>query len=161
MKTPENLNKWTMPDSYYGEEWPEYYVFLGRHRDSDELSESNFDCALKALGGESETVLVIRESHWAVGWVEWIAIHESDVTALSKADKMMAALEDYPVLDDEDFSRREEESAQTIWRDCYDVKERIAYVRKNESQFEFHDFADMLGCIRGKYFAGYASELIH
>lgn len=36
-------------------------------------------CMLRELGGESETVRVVRESHWAVGWVEWIAIHESDI----------------------------------------------------------------------------------
>lgn len=41
------------------------------------------------------------------------------------------------------------------------LRERVEYIRKHRSQFEFRDFADMLGCVRGKYFAGYASELIH
>ena len=44
---------------------------------------------LEALRGESETVIVVRESHWAVGWVEWIKIHELDTTALAIADKQV------------------------------------------------------------------------
>lgn len=38
------LNKWTCPDSYFGKEWPEYYVFIGKTRDSDliESGESIF-----------------------------------------------------------------------------------------------------------------------
>jgi hypothetical protein len=39
-------------------------------------------------------------------------------------------------------------------------KERIAYIRKHRSEFEFADLRDMLSCVRGNYFAGYASELI-
>ena len=67
----ETINRWTMPDSYYGSQWPEYFVFLSQSRDSDALTRSNFECGLKALGGESEAVQVVREGHWAVGWIEW------------------------------------------------------------------------------------------
>lgn len=64
----KHLTRWTMPDSYFGEVWPNYYRSgCGRSRDSDTLEESNFIEMLKALGGETETVLVVRESHWAVG----------------------------------------------------------------------------------------------
>lgn len=107
MYTPKNLARWKRPAYYYGEEWPDYYVFLGHHRDSDNLDNSNFDCGLKAIGGESETVIVVTENHWAVGWVAWIAIHESNEEALIKADEIKAKLDDYPVLDEEDYSERE------------------------------------------------------
>lgn len=121
MKTTEHLEnlralkRWEIPDSYFGEEWPEYFVFLGQHRDSDALSRSNFECGLKALGGESETVIVVRERHWAVGWVEWIAIHESDAEAILAADEMTCALSDYPVLNEDHFSELEWTEAQTQW----------------------------------------------
>lgn len=107
MYTPERLAKWKTPDSWFGKPWPDYYVFLGHHRDSDNLDNSNFDTALALLGGESETVVKVCENHWAVGWVEWIAIHESDDTALQLADDIKAKLSDYPVLDEEDYSERE------------------------------------------------------
>lgn len=159
---PTNLKRWTMPDSYFGETWPDYYSSgVGQSRDSDCLEESNFATMLRDLGGESETVLVIRESHWAVGWVEWIAIHATDDRALQIADRNVDRLQDYPVLDELDFSEHETEAANRVWADCYSPKERIKYIRENSSQFEFHDYGDLLGCARGKYFAGYASQLLN
>jgi hypothetical protein len=158
---PKHLNLWTMPSNYGGEVWPAYYVFLGRSRDSDDLTESNFAVGLERLGGESETVQVVREGHWACGWVEWIAIQQDDATALRLADEMMEKIESYPVLDENDYSEREMESANQVWKNCYDASERVEYIREHRSQFEFHDFADLLGCVRGKYFSGYASELLN
>ena len=90
------LNRWTLPSHYVGAEWHEYFVFLGRNRDSDDLTESNFECGLQAIGGESDTVRVIRESHWGCGWIEWIAIHESDESALAIARELIDGLNAYP-----------------------------------------------------------------
>lgn len=158
---PKNLKLWKHPENYFGECWTATYsAGVGQSRDSSALERSNFRTMLSAIGGESETVTVVRESHWAVGWVEWIAIHQDDDRALEIADRQLTSLEDYPVLDEEDFSREEDEEAQDIWRNHYSIKERIAYIRRHGSQFEFHDYADLLDCVRGNYFAGYASELI-
>lgn len=126
---PRNLNRWTLPDHYFGEVWPEYYVFLSQHRDSDSLTRSNFDCGLKAIGGESDTVTVVREGHWAVGWVEWIAIHESDEKALRIADDIATALLDYPVIDESHWSELEWTEASEYWGRI-SVGERIYYCRK-------------------------------
>jgi hypothetical protein len=65
------------------------------------------------------------------------------------------------VLNEEDYSEEEQEEAEVIWRECYQPQDRIAYIRKYRNQFDFSDFADLLGCVRGNYFAGYASELIN
>lgn len=158
---PKHLRRWTMPDHYFGEVWPDYYSSgVGQSRDSDALEESNFRSMLKILGGESETVLVIHESHWAVGWVEWIAIHESDSKALELADETKAALEDYLVIDDNDFSELEQEHADQTWRECFSDADRLKYIRDHRSQFEFHAYGDLISCVRGRYFAGYASELL-
>ena len=159
---PRHLKRWTMPDHYVGEVWPNYYsAGVGRSRDSDDLKESNFATMLQDLGGESDTVIVVREGHWAVGWVEWIAIHQDDAKALETADHNNERLIDYPVLNEDDWSERETESANRVWADCYSPRERLEYIRKFRSQFEFHDMADMLACVRGQYFAGYASELLY
>lgn len=158
----KHIERWTMPAHYAGEIWPAYYsAGVGQSRDSGALESSNFAAMLKALGGESETVTIVRESHWAVGWVEWIAIHQDDENALAIADELCGRLEDYPVLDEDDWSEREQDEANDVWRDCYSVFERIAYIREHRSQFEFNDMRDMLACVRGAYFAGYASELIN
>lgn len=173
--TPENLKPWRLPDCYMGAQWPDYYSFLGQSRDSKPLERANFDAGLKALGGELSDperndpeddgaalrlVAIIRESHWAVGWVEWIAIHKSAIDKLKIADRIKGKLEDYPVIDDELFSEYEEKEAAETWQ-CYSVKGRIEYIREHRSQFEFQSFADLLGSVRGNYFGGYASELIY
>lgn len=162
MATYRHIKPWTMPANYAGEIWPDYYSSgVGQSRDSGALEQSNFATMLKSLGGESETVIVVREGHWAVGWVEWVAIHSSDEKALAIADAQLERLAQYPVLDEEDWSIREEESANCVWRDCYSWQDRIKYIREHRDQFDFHNYADMLGCVRGEYFAGYASELLN
>lgn len=102
----------------------------------------------------------MTENHWAVGWVSWIAIHESDTKALQIADDLRERHEDYPVLDEFHYSDLEQEDANETWRNCYNPIERIEYIRKFRNQFEFCDFADLMACVRGEYFAGYASELL-
>ncbi|MER9178916.1 hypothetical protein [Mesorhizobium sp. M0767] len=159
---PEHIKLWTMPDCYAGEVWPGYYGSgCGQHRDSDALTRSNFTCMLKALGGESETVIVVHEGHWAVGWVEWIAIHQDDEKALRIADEIAGGLEDYPVVNEDHWSEVETEEAHQVWAGCYSPKERVEYIRRHRDQFEFHGFADPMAQVRGKYFGGYASEIIN
>ena len=155
-----SLKLWKLPRNYTGTTWPEYYVFLSQNRDSDCLELSNFRTALKKLGGESETVFVVAEGHFLCGWVEWIAIHASDTSALTLAEALQEKIERYPILDENDWSELEHETADEVWKSFGD-SERIEYVKKHRNQFEFSDFADMLGCCRGKYFAGYDSELIY
>lgn len=133
---------------------------VGRNRDSGCLEESNWEAALAMLGGEHETVEVHRFGHWACGWLEIILIDPADAERVKIGDDIQDCLENYPVLNEEDFSRRETEEADRVWRTCYRPKERIEYIRKHRSQFEFRDAADMLSCVRGEHFAGYASELI-
>lgn len=157
----DNLTRWTRPDHYFGAVWPEYYGSgIGQTRDSDALTRSNFRSMLVALGGESETVIVVRESRWSCGWVEWIAIHETDATALETANEIAGRLKDYPVVDEEDFYELESEKAEQVWAECYDAEERLNYIRSHRSQFDFRDFGDLLAQVRGRYFGGYASELI-
>jgi hypothetical protein len=145
---PEHLARWTLPDNYFGAEWPEYYVYFGRHRDSNLLTNINFDVALEAVGGESETVQVVRESHWAVGWVEWIAIHETDTKALQKADEIMAAYYEYPCLNEERLSEAEFEEAHKYWdrmplqdriEECREAGVSIFAARHDELQGELFD----------------------
>jgi len=166
--TPSLLKRWTRPQCYIGAEWPSYFGSgFGQSRDSDDLEASNFAVVQRELAklpkweGEAESRFVVRESHWAVGWVEWIAIHETDFAALELCDELKKASEDYPPLDEQDWSEREQESANTVWRDCFSQSERVAYVRAHRRQFEFRGLRDAIGCIRGDYFAGYASELLN
>jgi Txe/YoeB family toxin of Txe-Axe toxin-antitoxin module len=109
----------------------DYYVAYGQHRDSDTLARSNFRSMLRALGGESETVLVIRDSHWAVGYVENIYIHESDADRLAIADRILDRLDGYPVVDESDWSELQYEEACEYWSRIT-IQERIDYCVKHD-----------------------------
>jgi hypothetical protein len=130
-------------------------------RDSDCADESNWSSQEAELhqAGAPEDYEILRFGHWACGWYEIVIVRPGSPAA-AKAEELAARLENYPLLDEDDFSQREHEEAEQVWTDCYNEKERIAYIRENEEQFKFRGFADMLGCVRGKYFGGYASELI-
>ena len=108
------MQKWKRTDNYIGETYNDYYVLLSRHRDSGLVEESNFWSALKMLNGESDTVKIIRFRHWAVGWIETILIHESDKVSVDKGFEIEKALENYPILDEDDFYERESEKRDEL-----------------------------------------------
>jgi hypothetical protein len=101
------LRKWEYPKNYFGATWYDYYVFLGQSRESEAWERSNFTCGLNKLGGESDTVIVVREKHWAVGWVESILIHESNIEAQKIAETILQKLEDYPLVNEDHFCELE------------------------------------------------------
>ena len=103
------MQKWSRSENYIGETYYDYYVLLYHTRDSGLVEESNFWSALKALNGESDTVKVVRFSHWLCGWVEMILIHESDKESIDKGNEIEKALESCPILDEDDFYERESE----------------------------------------------------
>lgn len=82
---------------------------VSRNRDSELLAESNFSVALEMVGGESETVEIHRFGHWACGWFE-IVIIQPGSEAENKGWEIEAALENYPVLSDEDYSNKQLEA---------------------------------------------------
>jgi hypothetical protein len=126
--TPKSYVK---PSNYVGRTWEGWLTFLGRHRDSDLLTNHNFDTALKELQalpqaiveGEA-TVTKVCESHWAVGYVEWIAIHPSNEAAVKLATEMADQLDDYPILDESAYSDLECEETSKAWADM-SIRERV------------------------------------
>ncbi|MGH9890687.1 MAG: hypothetical protein ACREA0_01625 [bacterium] len=128
----KHLELWKTPDSWFGKPWRGWYVGLDRTRDSGTLVNSNFECFLKTVGeasagkvvddsanggdsSEIEAVYVVNEGHWACGWVEWIAVHESDDAALVVAEELMNSLENYPVLDEEHLTNLEFKAEDEAW----------------------------------------------
>jgi hypothetical protein len=98
---------------------------VSRTRDSGALDESNFETVLADLGGESDTVEVHRFGHWGPGWFEIILCHPSMADRLEEWSR---ALENYPVADESDLSRREWEEAEEGW-DNYGRSDLIRALR--------------------------------
>lgn len=134
---PIHLKLWTMPDHYMGAVYPATYsAGVGQSRDSSALERTNFKTMLDLLGGESETVRVIRESHWAVGWVEWIALDQDDDTALEIADQAMGRLKEYPSLDDDAWSELEYEEAADYW-DGLSPREKVQTAMEERKRYHW------------------------
>lgn len=157
----KNPSGWDSLSNYLGEiPEPEWLCVLTRNRDSDELTESNWRCALKQLGGESDNVTIDRFGHWACGWWEALSV-KAGSPQHRIAQEIKSSLSDYPVLDEDDYTELQDETADRVWRDCYNDSDRIEYIREHRDWFTFHSFADLLANARGEYFSGYASELLH
>jgi hypothetical protein len=102
------MKLWERAENYMGENFYEYFVFLGKHRDSDPIDVSNFRVALKRFDDDAD-IVVARSNHWLVGWIEVILIHQSDEITIGHAEDILAELENYPVLDHEDYERVRDE----------------------------------------------------
>lgn len=161
MKTLQENASNVGSSAYWGDKG-EWLIAAAVHRDSRCLERSNFRCFDKQLRAASEdgSVDIERFNHWAVGWVDYLIVNPASAETIKLAESIREKLDDYPVVDEQDFSELEMEEANGIWKDCYRPKERVEYIRKHRSQFEFRDFSDLISCVRGKYFAGYASELL-
>ena len=79
-----------------------------RNRDSGLLPQSNWACVDSSLENLEEWEIV-RFSHWACGWFE-IIIVKPNSKAHQLASEIAERLENYPVLDEDDYSNRELEA---------------------------------------------------
>lgn len=104
-------------DLHHRLDW--FVIRVARTRDSNVLEECNWKSACKSLGeavGEKEDLWeIVRFSHWACGWVEHILV-APDSLAREEAQVIEAALEDYPILDDESYSEMVSEAAHEVWK---------------------------------------------
>lgn len=137
------VRRWTLPDSYMGATWEDYYSSgFGQSRDSSSLERSNFEIAYRELSKlrchvpdetdtdeETSSVDIVRENHWAVGWVEWIAIHKFNIQAYQRALLLADKANDYPVLDEDHWSSLEYTQACEFWSHC-SIKERVSMCRE-------------------------------
>lgn len=125
--TPENLTPYERPKDYMGPDYYDYYPVAGQHRDSEPIERSNYIQFKRILsefdkkypdwrgtdydGDPTEAFWVdVRDSHWAVGWVETIYLHkDAPVEVLREIDELVGALQDYCVINDEHLSELEYE----------------------------------------------------
>lgn len=145
------MKHWKRASNYMGEDFSAYLVLLGRHRDPPILDNVNFDAALEELGGESKTVLVERASHWAVGWVETILIDPSNKDSVEVGEGIEERLANYPVLDEQELSRREWEAMTEYWDKLASMRERVELAKEASgnpflARHSMSKLVDLYGC---------------
>lgn len=118
---------WTRPSDYGGFNPVGDYVILTQHRDSDALERSNWRTAVRALNAEfygggddcfpdRPDVYEWRAGHWGVGWIEYLCVRaDAPDDVLIAAAEIVASLEDFPCLDESDYSELEYEEACETW----------------------------------------------
>ncbi len=140
-------------------------VVYTHNRDSDALERANGKVITRTLAAfDDDTVRSERHGHWACGWVEGFAIRVYDkngvITPAFKAYAELTMNDDYPVLDDEVYAEEERDEANEVWQNCYNCRQRLDYIRRYRSDFNFTNFTDLLECVRGTYFGGVPSEIL-
>jgi hypothetical protein len=109
---------------------PDAWAIIYTHnRDSGLLDESNADAIAKALEpfteGDDPDVVFESHDHWACGHVDGFSIRvyrDGQITdAFRTYHDLCERLDDYPILDEEDFSERELEAtleniSDSAWR---------------------------------------------
>ena len=121
------------------ENWSIIYT---HHRDSGLLDQSNasvIDAALQPFTeGDNPDVIAEHHTHWAVGSIDGYAIRvfrNGQITDAFRAYHHLAEqMAEYPILDEDDYSRREYEAtleniADSAWRlkDEYDLADGWEY----------------------------------
>ena len=124
--------------SYDIEDVDQWAIVYTHHRDSGLLDLSNAEAIRQAITPfvDQEPCDVMGENHhhWAVGWIEGYAIrvyrNDTITEAFRTWHEHQGRLADYPVLDEEDYSRREYEAtveniAEAAWKlkNEYDLPE--------------------------------------
>ena len=113
-------------------------IVYSQHRDSGLIDESNASVIeremMKFTDGDDADVVSERHDHWLVGWIDGLSIrvfkHGQITPAFRRYVELQNALEDYPLLDEDDYSTREydatiENIGDAAWRvkDEYELPE--------------------------------------
>ena len=96
----------------------DWCIAYTRHRDSGLLDQSNAAAMEREMHpfteGDDPDVVAEHHHHWAVGWIEGFSIRvfrDGQITAaFAHYHELAQRLNDYAVLDDEDYSRRQYEA---------------------------------------------------
>lgn len=96
------------------------------NRDSSVLEQSNWSVQAE-IAQDADPTYTDHESHsfnhWACGWFEILLVRPGSPAA-DALDKLEAALSDYPVADDADYSSAQWDEAARIWQNARESERR-------------------------------------
>lgn len=143
--TLKNLiqNAWRKPEAYFGFSPDGDFILYNHYRDSHLIDESNWDYLMEAFKPEDyddrngfeerPTCYIWSAGCSLVGWVEYMMIrHDAPWDLKLKAEKVLERLSNYPILDEDDHSRREWEFVCESWQNM-SLKERVHLIQKSGS----------------------------
>jgi len=144
----ELAGNWRDFDSFAWHDRPDdcddFAIVYTNGRDSDVLSESNAHAISEALepytDGDDPDVYSEHHNHWACGWIDGFSIRvyrNGKITDAFRAYcELQARLEDYPILDEDDYYAREAEAIDESWSNWAGSD----FTKALEEKFEGVDF---------------------
>ena len=111
------------PDAMYYGDRPTWLIAATVTRDSNLLEQSNFAVAqrrLAAIGAEGQEYAIESSGHWACGWIDRLVINPQNAAMVAAATGIEQGLQEYPALDDEDYSNRQQEEHDAYHQDYTD-----------------------------------------
>lgn len=152
------IEKWKYPSNYMGCDYEGYYILYSMNRDSDYLEISNFETILKLFEDigvkvvedydmrfdKHPYVINVRARHWAVGWIDTIMIHEDASPDIwDQVESIINALSDYPVLDDDDYYKKEQNIIDESY-ESYIKDEFMDIIKKHFDLYDIEENEDIL-----------------
>lgn len=142
---------WKHPQYYSGFSPDGDYLIASKHRESEILSQSNFQVALRILTDaisanpgcpdcpeeRDEHGYIIRPDWvyaWTarcsmVGWIDYLMVRkDAPESVLRESADIVASLADYPVLDDEHYSESQLCAVESYWENA-SMRERIEHCK--------------------------------
>lgn len=151
----------------------QWAVVTTTHREADALTRSNARVIAKELAPflrQGRDVFTSGASHWACGWTEGYEIRVYSATGqITRAfwtyALLQLAIEEYPALDEDDWSQEESDDAAACWASMR-PSERIEHLRKYcdgpydsvKDAMHVDSFSELLGAIRNGTHPPYTSS---
>jgi len=121
---------WDLDRTAETREWEGVDIGYSQHRDSDVLVRSNWETILTLINEKFGAIdddfqprthgwNVDSLGHWAVGWVEFITFDTARSDIKLFFVDILAKIADYPVLDEELYSKMEWEENHPYEKECY------------------------------------------
>ena len=126
------LTVWKKPNYYFGFSPEGDYVIYSKSSDSSIMENSNYELILTdLLAIDKDNTYEFRASHFLCGWVDYVLIKKDSPDKLTeKAIDIVAGLSDYPVYDDSDYYKKQNDAINECW-DNLSLSERIELCKKH------------------------------
>ena len=130
----EILNMWSVADNYNGEDYSNYYVVYARHMNSNLLTRANWSTFKDVveeypngeIGDDEWQIETQCSSHWMAGWIEVLLVHkDAPKEIIERFEGLVAAMSDYPVLDDHLYYTMQTQETEEFWEDMDEDQKRV------------------------------------
>lgn len=121
------FSHYTDRSNYLGDEHPDFLIALEGADMLFEANEEELINRFKKVNLVEDVDYILTSIGGYAGSCKFLLIHKDCVLGVGIAEDAKEEMKNYPVLDDEIYSRLETEECKRRWEDCLDDEERAEY----------------------------------